>query len=83
MVAPVLAEILPGPVRLQLMVSAELARLAVKGMAAPPTVTLAVVGDTLRVGVAAALMVMVAEAVSVPAVAVTVAVVAPPVAGGV
>ena len=77
-VAPVVVEIVPGPVRLQVMGAVELVRVAVKGIAAPPTATVAVAGATLRVTT-----VTVAEAVSVPKVAVMVAVPPVPVAGGV
>ena len=74
---PVVLERLPGPVRLQMMVSVELVRFALKGMAAPPTATVAVAGVTFKLTT-----VTVAVAVSVPDFTVMVAVPPVPVAGG-
>lgn len=57
---------------------------AVKVMAAPPTFTVAWIGVMSRVGIGvAALMVMAAVAVRSPALADTMAVLAPPAVGGV
>ena len=81
MVGPVAGEMLPGPVMLQLMVALELVRVALMGIAAPPTSTVALIGVRLRVG--EGVMVMVAVAVSAPALAVKVAVFAVRVVGGV
>ena len=72
-VVPLAGVKVPGPLRLQLMVAVELASVAVKRLAPVPATTVSEVGLMVRVGTG--LMVIVALAVTLPAVAVSVAVV--------